>query len=1044
MKKILFVVLIALPLLVFGFTGTTMSSQVSELDGKKLQWEAGSYDYFVMFKSLIANNIRTSCSTVPEDQSVGCDWDTNPEGDTCLQSSTFVLDSSRVPADAYVEAAYLVWAGTVEPNTTALPVTNTAKLSFESSDGKVQVSETVTAARQGTLGSDTNTAQQDFSFEGMVIEDSGTVYGGYYTYRVDVTEIFHQIHDLGREAGYTSDGLSLVGSYTVGDVVCSDNPAYISQVVGYSTYSSSVIGGWSIILVYRSVQVDPKMVYIYNGFSAYKFQEQDIPISGFEFPEKPKVKVTVHALEGDPGISVASDTQCGGGGFTGGPCPPEGLSVTGETTPITDFVILQNDCNPAMFQDMNGTAFNFSETYNSISSMYDVAGLVPDCVGGDPNNPNPDTLEYTMDVDTFIMDAETNTVFDTQFKKGDTNMFFKLGANGDYVYTNYMVVSVDTKAPRYDIPPNADTPSGREKIYCGCAPESDSVCFDYPFYFAVKVQNWGDDISTNVTIQDNLSPKVSYVSGTTEMCKEWKSANVCSKWEKIEDGSGGAFPLAQPYKIADTLYYCDQATFECSETIMVRFKVRPSDTLQKHEVIENTALINDDSGKVYKTNTSIPLRLVSGTCTSASECENPDLTECGGVPGGQGCENDDDCEDGETCNSDGNCVTDTSKLTTAAKITVAQGKNSPVNSSSIIIPAPTTGLVMGQFSIIAEGSAEDEKFFNFRSVTVNVNKEDNVIFSNIKLVYDADGDGLASDSETVIAEPAGEDSGTIAFAVKSGNQLYKAGVLHHFLMVLDATYKTPEDIPSNTAFNFDLEAETSFDIKDAGDPEVTVTEAPISFIEYAFEPTRESFIFTKGAVDPPVPEMKNLNKNVAVMQIRSKAVSHANSLEKIRIKTTTKSVRFGDGIKEVKLYLDAEKDGFYVGNELLGSVKTDEVDTTVMLELTSPLSYAENEEKTLLVVCDFNIPKDQMAQIEISSSKVYLDTSVDVLGLPLKSKEFWYKCEEGDLTCGVVEEESGCSLTAVESVGFEGILLSMLAAIFFIPLVLIRKKRTSA
>lgn len=1037
MKKVFFVLFltfICMPVYA-QYTGQLIGPDVSQLDGKELKWEAGSFDHFVMFKSLMTNNNRVQCDTNP-DPSVGCDLPGNPESDTCLTESTFKLKEGVIPSDAYIERAFLVWSTSIDPNSAMAPTDNQATISFASADGTITDSISVTAPRQGVAGTESNPGQQDFTFEGVAIENAGTIVGGYYTYRVDVTDWFVGIHTKGREAGVLEDGYSLVGDYTVSDVTCTNDPQYISQVANGSIYSSTVVAGWSVILVYRSQRISPKMVYIYNGFGQYVGQNQDVAVSGFEFPDKPAVKVTFHVNEGDPGFAYS--TGCGSMGMAA--CPPEGLQVTGATTPPESLVILQNDCNPAKFQDSNGQPFNYSETYNSISSMYSWDASVPDCVGGDPNNPNADELEYTMDIDTFLLDAEVNPDIEAQFKKGDTQMFFKLGANRDVVYTNYMVVSVDTKAPRYDIPPNADTPSGREKIHCGCSTESDAVCFTSPFYFAIKVQNWGDDISTNVTVQDNLSPKVNYVAGTTEMCKEWKSANVCSKWEKIEDGSGGAFPLEQPYKIADALAYCDQATFECPETIMIRFKVLPSDILQKHDVIENTALINDDSGKVYRSNTSIPLRLVSGSCPSASECENPDLTECGGIAGEEECTKDEDCEDGEVCNENGNCVTDTSKLTTAAKITIAEGKNSPVNSSSIIIPAPSTGLIMGQFSIKADGSVDDDKYFNFKSVTVSVNREGDVNFSNIKLVYDADGDGKVSEGEAVIAEPMGEDAGTIAFAVKTGNQLYKAGVLNHFLMVLDATYKTLEDIPLNTAFNFDVEGAVSFDIKDAGDPEVTVSGAPISFVEYAFEPTRQSFVFTKGAVDPAVPEMKDLNKSVAVIQIRSKAVSHANSLEKIRVKTTTQSVRFGEGIKEVKLYLDTEGDGFYVGNELLGSVVTSDAANTAMLELYSPLSYAENEEKTLLIVCDFNIPKDKMAQIEVSSGKVYLDESVDILGLPLKSKEFWYRCEEGDLTCGVVEDEPGCSLTTVETSGYEGLLFALAALAMAL---VFRKKRTS-
>ena len=608
------------------YTGQVIGPNVSQLDGKELKWEAGSFDHFVMFKSLMTNNNRVQCSTNPE-PSIGCDLPGNPESDTCLTESTFTLREGLIPSDAYIERAFLVWSTSIDPDNAMAPTDNQATISFAPSDGAITETLSVTAPRQGVAGTESNVGQQDFTFEGVAFESSGVIQGGYYTYRVDVTDWFVGIHAKGREAGVLEDGQSLFGEYTVSDVACTSHPNYISQVANGSTYSSTAVAGWSVILVYRSQKISPKTVYIYNGFGQHITQFLDVAVSGFEFPDKPYLKVTFHVNEGDQGFAFA--TGCGV--MSSEACPPEGLKVTGVTTPPESLVVLQNDCNPEKFEDLYGAAFNYSETYNSISSMYAWNETIPECVGGDPNNPNADTVEYTMDVDTFIIDAENSPDIAAQFKKGDTQMFFKIGANRDFVYTNYMVVSVDTKSSRYDILPNADTPSGREKIFCGCSPESDAVCFDYPFYFAIKVQNWGDDVSTNVTIQDALSPKVSYVAGTTEMCKEWKSVNVCSKWIAIEDASGGAFPLAQPYKIADTLGYCDEVTLECPETIMIRFRAMPSNTLQKHDVIENTALINDDSGKVYRTNTAIPLHLVSGSCPSVSECENPDLTACGGV-----------------------------------------------------------------------------------------------------------------------------------------------------------------------------------------------------------------------------------------------------------------------------------------------------------------------------------------------------------------------------------------------------------------------------
>jgi hypothetical protein len=1045
MKKILlFAFFVSLSFSVHAqFLGTPIGPEVAELNGKKLQWEAGSYDYFVMFKSLIENNIRTLCDNVTEENSFGCDWATNPEGDTCLAESTFVLDSSHVPPDAYVEAAYLVWSGALDPSKFHLPPSNTATLSFSSSDGSISLSENITAPRQGILGVEGNPGVQDFTFEGIGIETaagSGTLNAGFYTYRVDVSSFFQEIHEKGRESGVTSDGYAILGNYTVSNVDCSNDPRYISRRTATAIISSGVIGGWSLITVYRSTRVEPKMVYIYNGFAAYQFQEQDIAISGFEFPDKPTVKVTLHVLEGDPGISIATDQACGGGGFFGGPCPPEGLSVTGQTTPGTEWVILQNDCNPAMFKDMQGSAFNFSETYNSISSLYGWEDTFPKCVGGDPNNPNPDTLEYTMDVDTFIMSSENDPMFDYHFKKGDDTMYFKVGANGDFIFSNFMVASVDTKAPRYDIPPNINTPNGREKHYCSCSNEADSVCFTAPFYFAVKIENWGDDLSTNVTIQDNLPPQVSYVSGTTEMCKDWKSPNVCEKWIAVDD-KNGEFPLKTPYPVADIMGYCDKDTNECPDSFMFRFKVAPNPGLAKHEVIENTALISDDSGLVYKTNTSIPLRLVSGSCPSTAECENPDLTECGGIPG-EGCTSNDECEDGEICNSQGKCETDTSKFTNNAEILISKGKNNPSNSSSIFIPAPSENLVAGQFSIL--GKDDSDKFFTFNALNLGVKKDNKVNLSSLKLIYDENGDGKHSEGEPVIAEVSTITGDTISFPVKKGNTVYKANVLHHFIIVTDATYSTPEDIPMNNEFNFFIEIADSFDIKDAGKPDKKMDPAPMDFVKFSFEPSSESFIFTKGPVEPSVPDLSDMNKENSVMHIRTKAVGHQNSIEKIRIKTMPRSVLFKDGIKSIKIYLDKNGDGNYSSEDLLATATPKETATNLDVSLLPYISYNKDEEKFLVVVCDFKIPDDAMAQIEISNGRVSLsDNKVNVLGTPLQSKEYWFKCEDGDLSCQDIKDEKGCSITTVESSGSSMILIMLLLALTGLFYQYKDKKRTA-
>ncbi|MBR4490833.1 hypothetical protein IKP13_09395, partial [bacterium] len=149
MKKLFLLILALLTALpVFAYTGTTIGPNVSVLNDKELQWEAGSFDYFVMFKSLMSNENRTLCTV---DGSVGCDLPGNPEPDTCLTSSTFKLTNRHVPEDAYVEAAYLVWTASVDPNNVS-QIDNTATLNFTSDDGQINQTANVAAERIGALG----------------------------------------------------------------------------------------------------------------------------------------------------------------------------------------------------------------------------------------------------------------------------------------------------------------------------------------------------------------------------------------------------------------------------------------------------------------------------------------------------------------------------------------------------------------------------------------------------------------------------------------------------------------------------------------------------------------------------------------------------------------------------------------------------------------------------------------------------------------------------------------------------------------------------
>jgi hypothetical protein len=312
---------------------------------------------------------------------------------------------------------------------------------------------------------------------------------------------------------------------------------------------------------------------------------------------------------------------------------------------------------------------------------------------------------------------------------------------------------------------------------------------------------------------------------------------------------------------------------------------------------------------------------------------------------------------------------------------------------------------------------------------MKVNKDSYTIMNNLRLVYDENGNGIADKDEKVIAEPSGVDDISVAFANKKGSTVYSTNVLHHFIMIADVTYQTPADIPLNTTFSFEADAVEAFDFSDAGTPVVKIEPMPMKFVEYSFEPTIEVFVFTKGPVDPSVPPMSEINKTVEIMQIRTKALKHSNTLHKIKLKAAGKSVYFGDGIKSIKVYNDSNNDGSHMGEDLLATAVISGSSPLVDVNFLPPLNYSENEEKNLLIVASFNIPKDRMAQVEILNNRVTLDKNVDAIGLPLKSKEFWYKCEDGDLSCIVAEddEKSGCSISTVDDSSINSVIFAIMS-----------------
>ena len=425
MKKFI-VLLIASLLFPLAAGAKQIGPAVSVYRDKELKWEDSSFGYHVMFKSLLANKEADASSS-------------NPQGDTCMDSSTYQLGISHIPADAVIEEAFLVWTA-AQPVAKKDEITDKeVMLSFVSDDGKITEEQTITGKKAYKISEAGNV---DFEFDAFFDADDQSK--SWFTYRVRVTDFFKSIQAKGRDlavAGTTFyEGDSLMGRYTLSGLDCADDIAYKG--------TTEMVADWSIILIYSSAYVRPKSIYIYDGFSPIWQQLSEIMVSGFEFPADPEIRITLATHEGDSGLADATPESSTGEQQA---CP-EGIQVKSDTP--ASWLLLSNECNPPASVDDFSAHLDYTEVFNSISSVYGYADTNPVCVGGTPSYLNYDEIEYGIDVDTFLIDSNSDITYISQFLEGGKSIYIRIGANQDSVITNYMIVSVSTKA---DEPDTGDT-----------------------------------------------------------------------------------------------------------------------------------------------------------------------------------------------------------------------------------------------------------------------------------------------------------------------------------------------------------------------------------------------------------------------------------------------------------------------------------------------------------------------------------------------------------------------------------------------------------
>lgn len=974
-KKIVFILLIAL-LPLFSAAAKEIGPTVSEYRNEKLKWEDGAFGYHVMFKSLISNTVA--------------DADPNrPEGDTCKDSATYSLSVSHIPSDALIERAFLVWTAAQPVAKRDQTTDDKVTFSFSSNDGRIMETREIAGKKAYKISEAGNV-----SFEFDAFQDKDEPNKNWYTYRVDVTDFFKTIQTKGREnaaeGSAVNDGYSLLGDYTLTGLECTNESVYTSL--------GEMVADWSVILIYSSVEISPKKIYIYDGFEPYWHTITEINVTGFEFPVDPEIRVTLASHEGDQGIALVTPPD-------GLPLYEEGIQVQGENpdTP-NEWILLWNKCNPKTWLDDQYIHLDYTEIFNSISSVYGYNESEPECIGGEPPVLDYESIEYGIDVDTFVMDTLADNQFARHFKKGDGKISFKIGANQDQVITNYMIVSVDTKSPQFDIPGQP------EKVACTPANKFDPYSLDGSWCqnnlehtFALRIQNWGTDAAENITISDKIPAGMEYVPGSTEYATSFKVENgkkIATRWIPIPDDGG--FPLEKGFNLSAQLQPCAENSdyIACSDLAMVRFRAKVKSDTPKNQIIENTATYRAKGLNDYRTNLGIPvkLRMLSAGCVTSQDAV--DLSECGGV-GAAACTKNEECGEGYICDKEsGSCIEDPSIIQCKdSNITVNFGKNSP-SSETIFVGNPQTNLVIGQLEFAGTG---ENCYLNLNNIMLKVSLNDtNIEISNIKMYKDNNGDGLVDAKDTLLSSADTLDSANyVILSASNPENRLQNNRKNNILISLDAKYKEGTAVGDNAYFSPMIE-KNGITLADGGTPQLNGL--PLNFSKFQFEPDN-GFIVTKGPHDPAVPAKSDMNKFQDVLQLRVIAKGASDTIKKMTIKTPSKSATLGEGIKKLAVYEDTDNDG--KGDREIASATS--FDKLQKHQFTLNFDVPQDTEKYLTIKAEPALGENETFQVIVS--EITLD-NLKVYGTPVDSKTYTYSCDPNLEDCG--GDDDGCSIVVAE------------------------------
>jgi uncharacterized repeat protein (TIGR01451 family) len=174
------------------------------------------------------------------------------ETNTCSTTTTATGSVNNLPIDAEVVAAYLYWIG-----------------SYDASSGDTPDDTVIFAG----------STKFDPSMETHSLSANGTTYD-FYSGKSDVTSIVQ----TRRNGSYEMSGLQ----FETGNPHCS---------------ASAVVGGWSMVVIYKDDSEPTRVVNLYDGFQPFRGSRLDIIANNFEISGTPSGKHAHITWEGDVGNS---------------------------------------------------------------------------------------------------------------------------------------------------------------------------------------------------------------------------------------------------------------------------------------------------------------------------------------------------------------------------------------------------------------------------------------------------------------------------------------------------------------------------------------------------------------------------------------------------------------------------------------------------------------------------------------------------------------------------------------------------------------------